>query len=108
MQNASIFVLSSRFEGFGMVLAEAMSQGCACISFDCPTGPSEIIDHEVNGILVKDQNTPAMVDELQRLMADEGLRKRLAVAGIKKAEKFAPPGISERWVALFKSLGLTS
>ena len=106
MQQASIFVLSSRFEGFGMVLAEAMSQGCACISFDCAAGPAEIITDGVDGILVEDQNNAVMARELDRLMGDDALRKRLALAGLKKVEKFSVEISGQKWNALFRAMGL--
>lgn len=106
MRSASIFVLSSRFEGFGMVLAEAMSQGCACISFDCPAGPAEIITDGVDGVLVENQNNDAMARELERLMADGALRQRLAGAGLTKVDQFSIEVISAKWFSLFRELGL--
>ena len=106
MRSASIFVLSSRFEGFGMVLAEAMSQRCACISFDCPAGPSEIITNGVDGVLVENQNNQAMAIELERLMNDRALRQRLAGAGLINVDKFSMEVISAKWFNLFKKLGL--
>ena len=55
MAQASIYALSSRFEGFPLVLVEAMSKGMACVAFDCPTGPADIIDDHRNGLLVAGQ-----------------------------------------------------
>ena len=60
MARASIYALSSRFEGFPLVLIEAMSKGMAIAAFDCPTGPAEIIDDHRNGLLVPALDTPAL------------------------------------------------
>ena len=84
MRESSIFILSSRFEGFGMVLIEAMSQGCACVSFDCESGPSDIIDAGVDGLLVPDQDNAAMAEALGRLMSDDALRETLSIAAPKR------------------------
>lgn len=108
MQRASIFVLSSRFEGFGMVLAEAMSQGCACVSFDCEAGPAEIIADGVDGLLVANQDNAALANALERLMADGGLRHRLAQTGLAKAENFSIETIGQKWAELFRTMGLVS
>lgn len=67
---AKVFALSSSHEGFPLVLCEAMSNGCACISFDCETGPSDIIQHKVDGVLIEDQNVDSFVEELRGLIAD--------------------------------------
>lgn len=104
LQSSSIFVLSSKFEGFGMVLTEAMSQGCACISFDCIAGPSEIITHDVSGLLVEDQNMEEMEIMLDQLIADENLRNRLSEGAVKEAERFTPKVIVDKWEGMFKTL----
>ena len=106
MQASSIFVLSSRFEGFGMVLLEAMSQECACISFDCPSGPADIIQPDVDGLLVPDQDKGALAEGLVRLIQNEQLRTSLGKAGVVKANQYQVKTIGERWLSLFKSIGL--
>ncbi|MGI9324744.1 MAG: glycosyltransferase family 4 protein [Pseudomonadales bacterium] len=103
-RRADVFVLSSRFEGFGYVLAEAMAHGCACISFDCETGPSTIITNENEGILVPPENVSALGKELQRLMADENLRTSLGQYGQERATDFREEKIIERWEDLFRSI----
>lgn len=70
-QQAKVFVLPSRTEGFPNVLCEAMISGCACISFDCPNGPAEIITNGENGILVENGNAMALANAIQKLCADE-------------------------------------
>lgn len=106
MRESSIFVLTSRHEGFGMVLAEAMSQGCACISFNCEAGPSDIIDDGVNGILVSDQNNAVMESVARRLIADNNLQMRLAMSGLVKAKSYSATHIANRWIELFDDLGI--
>jgi len=102
MRESSIFVVSSRYEGFSMVLVEAMSQGCACVSFDCESGPSDIIHHEVDGLLIRDQDNLAMSAALDQLMSDKALRERLSTAALQKARKFAADAIVDRWLDLLK------
>ena len=108
MQRASIFALSSRFEGFGMVLAEAMSQGCACVSFDCEAGPAEIITDGVDGLLVPNQDNVAMAIAVERLMVNGALRHRLALAGLDKAQNFSIEAIGQKWTVLFREMGLVT
>ena len=104
MQQSSIFVLSSRYEGFGMVLAEAMSQGCACISFDCVAGPNEIIENGIDGVLVENQNIKQMENEICRLIEDENLREDLAENAIEKVQRFSIQQIVDRWTDLIKTV----
>lgn len=102
LQQKSIFVLSSRYEGLPMILIEAMSQGASCIAFDCKTGPNEIIIHNESGLLVEDQNMEEMEKSLVRLISDEALRNKLSEGGLKEAEKFSVDKIVDKWEALFK------
>ncbi|WP_299576283.1 glycosyltransferase family 4 protein [uncultured Sunxiuqinia sp.] len=97
MQNSSVFVLASKYEGFPMVLNEAMSQGCACASFDCNTGPAEIITHNKNGLLVENQNMDKMQQTLSRLLNDKTLREKLSKNAIKDVERFSPGLIVDKW-----------
>lgn len=105
MQKASIFVLPSRYEGFGMALIEAMSQGCACISFDCEFGPADIINHNVDGVLVKNQDNNALAMEIKKLIKDEILRKKLSTSAIKNIQRFSSDNIFSNWSALFNKIG---
>lgn len=68
LQGSPIFAFTSLTEGFPNALAEAMAAGCACISYDCPTGPSELIEHGVNGFLVEPGNEAEYTRLLQELM----------------------------------------
>ncbi len=104
MQTSEIFMLSSRFEGLPMVLLEAASQGIACISYDCISGPSEIIEDGVSGILVEDQNKDEMVQQTLALIADENLRKKLGTNAVNYVEKFSCDKIGLKWQQLFDEI----
>ncbi|MCL8005995.1 glycosyltransferase family 4 protein [Gelidibacter japonicus] len=101
MYESSIFILPSRFEGLPMVLLEAMSQGMACISYDCKTGPSDIIENEKNGLLIEDQNLAKMQKGLSDLIINEELRIRLSNEGIKSLDKYDISAITKRYEDLF-------
>ncbi|WP_158849967.1 glycosyltransferase family 4 protein [Algibacter sp. L1A34] len=103
-QKASVFVLSSRFEGFGMVLTEAMLHGVPCVSFDCPYGPSDIIDHNKNGVLIDNGNVKDFSIGISKLINDENLRKTMGNQAVNKALNFSSDIILKQWNNLFQSL----
>ena len=102
--NSSIFAFTSRFEGFGMVLVEAMACGVPVISFDCPCGPRDIISDNENGVLVQNGDVNAYASKLALLMNDASLRRQMSVAGRKNVERFKMDHISDRWMKLFDGL----
>ncbi|OBX21894.1 glycosyltransferase involved in cell wall biosynthesis [Gelidibacter algens] len=104
MYQTSIFILPSRFEGLPMVLLEAMSQGMACIAYDCKTGPSDIIENDKNGFLIEDQNMTKMQKGLGDLLISKDLRLRLSNEGINSLDKYNISAITERYEALFKKI----
>ena len=104
LKKSSIFVLSSRYEGFPMVLIEAMSQGCACVSFDCVSGPKEIIKDGIDGILVEDQNMLQMEKEICRLIEDDKLRKLLAENAVRNIQRLSIQNISDKWLDLVNNI----
>ncbi|WP_100611540.1 glycosyltransferase family 4 protein [Confluentibacter lentus] len=104
MRVSEIFIMTSRFEGLPMVLLEAMSQGMACISYDCFTGPSDIINDNVNGILVENQNQLAMQEKLNILINDKELRIKLSSNGIDSLDKFQIDIIYEKYLNIFHNI----
>jgi glycosyltransferase involved in cell wall biosynthesis len=97
MRDVSVLVLSSRFEGFPLILLEAMAAGLSVVSFDCPTGPGEIITDETNGLLVPAKDVPAMAAALDRIMSDESLRRRLAKAAPQAVHPYSSQQVGQRW-----------
>lgn len=103
-KDSSIFVLSSRFEGFGLVLVEAMASGLPVVSFDCPAGPDEIITDGYDGLLAPSGDVKALSQKLMLLMADEELRKRLSQNACQGAQQYEMNLIAGKWVDLFNKL----
>jgi glycosyltransferase involved in cell wall biosynthesis len=104
LAKASLFVLSSRFEGLPMVMIEAMAHALPVVSFDCPTGPRDVLKDGVDGLLVPPKDVDALARALQRLVGDEPLRKELGAAAAKTAERYGPDAITPQWEALFRRL----
>jgi glycosyltransferase involved in cell wall biosynthesis len=94
---ASMYVLSSREEGFPMVLIEAMGMGLAPVSVDCKTGPRDIITDGVDGYLVPQDDRPALAAAMSDLMADAQKRRAFGEAARRVSERFDPGALAERW-----------
>ncbi|WNH10248.1 glycosyltransferase [Thalassobellus suaedae] len=81
-----------------------MIHGVPCVSFDCPYGPSDIITHNENGLLVENGNTKAFSEGILKLINNEALRRLMGDDAIIKTKKFSPENIIQQWHNLFKSL----
>lgn len=101
---SGIYAMSSRSEGFPMVLLEAMGCGLPLVSFDCQTGPADIIVDGYNGLLVPDGDIKGLAAALNRLIEDPVMRRRMGAAGVERAKEYAPARIAARWEHLFESL----
>ncbi len=99
---SSIAVCSSRFEGFGMVIIEAMACGLAVASFDCPWGPRSIIKDGEDGLLVENGNVGELADALVTLIQDSAKRESIAKYAIQNVKRFQMEKIAEQWRQLFE------
>jgi glycosyltransferase involved in cell wall biosynthesis len=105
-ENSDIFALSSRYEGFPCALAEAMAHGVPAVSFDCDTGPRDIVRDGIDGLLVRADDVTALADSLDRLMSDEALRARFAVCAVESRARFSKERILAEWARLFEDLAV--
>ena len=102
--NSSILVMTSNYEGFGMVLVEAMAFWVPTIAFDCKCGPRDIIDHGKNGLLVPDGDISGLAEAMMRLMADEEERRAMSRNALKVVDTYSEEAVMAKWIALFSNL----
>ena len=102
--NSSIFVGTSHFEGFPLVLLEAMQVGLPCVAFDCPFGPSAVISNGENGFLVQDGRIEELASKISLLIEDSNLRAVFSRGALETSKKFAVNIVMEQWNQLFNNL----
>jgi GalNAc-alpha-(1->4)-GalNAc-alpha-(1->3)-diNAcBac-PP-undecaprenol alpha-1,4-N-acetyl-D-galactosaminyltransferase len=100
---SKIFAFTSIFEGFPNALIEAMHFGLACISTDCPTGPSELITDDIDGNLIPMNNKNLLVDKLNILMENEAKRIEFGKNAMKKVEQYEVDKVVNDWKKIIKS-----
>ncbi|WP_084773389.1 glycosyltransferase family 4 protein [Nonomuraea candida] len=104
LEKASIYVLSSRHEGFPMTILEAMAKGLAIVSFNSPHGPKEMITNEVDGLLVKPRTNDNLAASIIRVIEDEQLRRDLAAGAVETARNYDVDVIGQKWDELLADL----
>jgi glycosyltransferase involved in cell wall biosynthesis len=97
-ERADMYVMSSRYEGFPLSLGEAMAYGCAAVSYDCDTGPRDLIRPGLDGVLVKPVgDVNALARALSELMDDEAKRRRIAAEAKHIRERYSPECVMQMW-----------
>lgn len=101
---SSLLVMSSHYEGFPMVMIEAMAYGLPVVTYDFKCGPKDIIRQGENGLLVRDGDIEGLAQAMQRLMDDEPLRLRMGEEAKKVVDTYSEEAVMSQWTALFESL----
>lgn len=101
---SSLLVMSSHYEGFPMVMIEAMACGLPVVSFDYKCGPKDIIQHGINGLLVPDGDIKALANAMMEVMADEAYRRMLSQNARKVVDTYSEEAVMRQWIRLFTSI----
>lgn len=101
---SSLAVMSSNYEGFPMVMIEAMAGGLPVVSFDFKCGPKDIIEHGVNGMLVPNGDIPGLAQALMQVMGDGAYRKKLSDNARRIVDTYSEERIMQKWINLFNSI----
>lgn len=101
---SSLIVMTSNYEGFGMVLVEAMACGVPAVAFDCKCGPKDIIKDGENGLLVRNGDIQALADAMMKVMVDQDYRKRLSKNALNVVSTYSEETVMNKWISMFTSL----
>ena len=103
-QKASIFVLSSRYEGFGLVLIEAMSQGCACIACDYKGRQREIIQNDSQGLCCEPDDVDALAEAMRKMITDDQYRESVRMKAVERSKFYSLENTTQRWEELLHTI----
>lgn len=106
-RGAALSLLTSRYEGFGLVLVESLQQGCPVVSYDLAYGPADIVQDGVNGFLIPPGDRAALAGAIVRVLTEPGLLAALSAAAPGSVKEFSEAAFVQRWAALFGSLAST-
>ena len=101
---SSMLVMSSNYEGFPMVMIEAMACGLPVVSFDFKCGPRDIIDHGKNGLIVPNGDIQGLADAMAQLMSDEALRQEMGMNARQVVDTYSEEAVMKKWISLFERL----
>lgn len=101
---SDLLVMSSNYEGFPMVMIEAMACGLPVVSFDYKCGPKDIIQPGINGLLVPNGDIQALADAMMKVMEDEAYRKMLSLNARKVVDTYSEQAVMAQWIRLFTSI----
>lgn len=101
---SSLLVMSSHYEGFPMVMIEAMACGLPVVSFDYKCGPKDIIQHGINGLRVPEGDVKALANDMRKVMADEAYRRMLSQNARKVVDTYSEEAVMKQWIRLFTSI----
>ena len=104
MSEASFYVLSSRSEGFGLVLVEAMAVGLPCVAFSCSPGPRSIVSHQRNGLLAEKDNVKELANAICYMIENDKKRMEIATQAIIDSEIYGLENIMQKWISLFSEI----
>lgn len=102
--NSSLIVMTSNYEGFGMVLVEAMACGVPAIAFDCKCGPKDIIKNGKNGLLIANGDINGLAEAMMKLMGDESLRRKMSAYAREVANIYSEEKVMQKWISLFENM----
>lgn len=103
-KDASIYVMTSRYEGLPMALLEAQAAGLPIVSFDCKCGPKDIVTDGEDGYLVKEGDIDTMAQRLIRLITDEDLRMKMGTKAFRNSGRFSESAVMQQWLSLFNNV----
>lgn len=101
---SSLLVMSSHYEGFPMVMIEAMACGLPVVSFDYKCGPKDIIQHGINGLLVPEGDVKALANAMMEVMTDEAYRRMLSQNARKVVDTYSEEAVMKQWIRLFTTI----